>query len=504
MASDSLAQQKALQHKYRQLTVVQRSLVQVLAVLYEPLSRANSFKCWSEAILPIAKRHSIKPLSQSQFSSQITKLIQQGILIQNTGEGPRCPKLLIDIGVRDAVITGTFEPIATAIAQLFPIRKRYVTHGPRQFNTEKTWRRELRIAIYRQDSAAIDTLLEDRRHAYWNSTLTFPEALRNMLNNPFDPDWVQQLTPEFGQLGLRLILENAAKHCSRADAAFKLTETIYNADQAQPELCLAYAEQLWLKGHLSEAQGVLTAMGDDRAHQAKRDALLGAMAFLTGHNDDALAYYRLSLKAAGKTQSAQVDWFETSAAVLYFFALLKAGSPVDHEEAKQYCLLLQKQPDHWLQGNMGPLLAVVQTQQGQLSKVLNAREQFSDYGVTSPGVAVLLEIYSLYWLDAKDLDRWLVPQLVHRYRDASQANYGWLALEIAELLVRLQADDIYQEMAEACGNKPVASPWPRCYSAKRPGNSPSAPWRISPRRSPPPPALPNPAFGWHGGYGLAP
>ena len=457
MASDPLTQQKALQQKYRQLTVVQRSLLQVFAMLYEPLSRANAFKCWSEAILPISQAHSIRPLDIKQFSNLVTKLIQQEVLIQNPGEGPQCPALLIDIVVRDAVTSGTFEPIAQAIAKLFPIRKRYVTHGPRHFHTEREWLRELRIAIYRQKQAEIDTLLEDRQQAYWTSTLTFPQALQQILNNPFDPEWFESLSPAFRQFGLRLTLEDSVQRCVPADAAFELTEEIYNGGQADPALGLAYAEQLWLRGHLQEASGVLAEIAPSH-HPAQRDALLGAIAFLTGKNDQAVAHYRLALKAAGKTQSAQAAWFKLPATVLYFFALLKDGSPAAHQEAKTHCLLLQKQAGHWLQVSMDPFLAVIHTQQGQLSKVLHAREQFVDYILSTKGVGALLSIYSLQWLDAKDLDQWLVPQLVRRYRDASQANYGWLALEIAELLARLQPDEIYGEMAEALREQTGSQP----------------------------------------------
>ncbi len=452
MASDPLTQQK-----YYQLTAVQRSLLQVFAVLYEPFSRASAFRCWSEAILPISKGQNIRPLDSKQFSSQVTKLIQQGVLSQDPGEGPHCPDVLIDIVVRDAVKVGTFEPIAKAIAKLFPIRQRYGSHGPRNFNSEREWLRELRIAIYRQDSAEIDTLLADRQQAYWKATLSFSQVLQDILNNPFDPEWLESLTPAFHQFGLRLILEDSVRRCVPADGAFELVEDIYDDAQADPALALAYAEQLWLRGYLQDASGVLAKIAPSH-HPAQRDALLGAIAFLRGENDQAIAHYRLALKAAGKTQSAQADWFKPPATVLYFFALLKDGSPTAHQEAKNHCLLLQKQTDHWLQASMEPLLAVIHTQQGQLSKVLNAREQFVDYTLGTKGVGALLDVYSLQWLDVKDLDQWLVPQLVRRYRAASQANYGWLALEIAELLARLKSDEIYSELAEALREQTGSQP----------------------------------------------
>ncbi|MGD1904782.1 MAG: DEAD/DEAH box helicase [Leptolyngbyaceae cyanobacterium] len=458
MASNAQVRQQNLIKSYEGLTAVQRSLVQVFAMLYEPVSRANALKCWNTAIPPFKKHQDFKPLNASNASSTITKLINQEVLIQNRGEGVQCPHPLIDIVVRDAVITGSFEPIAKAIAHHFSIRKRYVTYGPRYFTTEKEWLREFRIALYRQDQAEIDALVEDKNQAYWTSSLNFAQVLQQVLNNPFDPAWFEQLSPDFKQFGLRVILEDSVQRCVPADAAFELTEDLYNDGQASPDLYLTYAEQLWLRGYLQDAKEVLTEVAPG---PAQREALLGAIAFLTGDNGQALAHYHLALKAVGKTQSAQADWFKAPAAGLYFFALLKDGSPKAHQEAKKYCVLLQKQSNHGLRSSVEPLLAAIQTQQGQLSKVLNARDHFADYTLGSKGVATLLEIYSLYWLDVKDLDRWLVPQLIRRYRDASQANYGWLALEIADLLARLQVDDIYGEMAEALreqtGSQPLVS-----------------------------------------------
>jgi hypothetical protein len=470
MASDSpAAQQKSLHTRYCQLPDVQRTIAQFFAIYYEPISRANACTCWNMAIPPLSQMKGIKPLNSSQFSAQVTKLIQQGVLAQEAGMGPHCPELLVDIVTRDALKCGTYEPIVTAIHERFPIKRLYGSSGPRKFTWETSWLRELRMAIYHQDTAEIEALQEDAKQAYWKPTQTFPQVLQHVINNPFDPDWFSRLSLEFRRYGLRLTLEESARDCKAADEAFDLLEEMYHAGQVDGETSLVYAEQLWLRGHLREASGVLSTLGEVSDHPARQATVLGAIAFLTGDNDRAIADYRTGLKAAGKSKAAQVNWFEAPAAALYFLALLKDGSPAALQEAQTHCELLQRQNSHWLKSSMSPLWQLLQVQQGQVSQLPTHLRRNDDYYLNQPGLPALIEVYCLYWLNLSSVRAWLPSSLSRFYREASQADYGWIAMELAELLTRFDTDKVYSELAEAlreeCGSEPlvdivkIREPW---------------------------------------------
>jgi hypothetical protein len=142
--------QQLLHQAYRQLTAVQKSIVQIFALLGEPTNRERARLCWNEAMLPqqgdrtssvnasidpsirftsqkLRQRFKISAgqLEGPQFSEEVRVLISRGLLSQQRTEGPRCHDLLVEIVLRDAVLTGTFEPMAQAIEQRLPIRTHY-------------------------------------------------------------------------------------------------------------------------------------------------------------------------------------------------------------------------------------------------------------------------------------------------------------------------------------------------------------------------------------------
>lgn len=448
MASDVLIQQQALHQKYQQLEENLRSLVQMFAVLYQPMGRTKALKCWNTVMPPL--RSGARALSPHEFNPRVRQLLDDGLLRQEANEGACCVDLLVDIAVREAVSAGTFEPIAQVIAAQFPVRTRFYEYGPRIFTKESEFLRELRIAFYRQDAHAIDSLEDDFQNSFWNPTLRLSQVFRSILNNPDDPKWFSTLAVDFQAYVLKAILEDSVRYCIPADNAFVLLETLHESEPNHAELSLLYAEQLWLRGHLGEARTVLATLGET-CPTGKLEALRGAIAFLNGHTEAAIVHYRSGLKTAGKSQSSQSTWFQIPATVLYFFALLKDGTPAAHRAAENYATLLQKYAGQWLGLAMPLLLHLLHNRQGRFDPAIT--ERFSGYTVKRAGLVALLEIYSLYWLGLQDLDQWLPAQLPHLYRAASQADYGWIALETVELMARFHYEDlpdgIHAELAEA-------------------------------------------------------
>ena len=464
---------QALRQAYSQLANDQKSLVQIFAVLYEPTSREQARLCWTEAMLQ--QPEDLRPSefwTAHQFSKEVTQLIKQGLLTQQRGEGPACVADIRELAIREAVLADGFEALAQAIESKFPIST-YYRSDHRNFRRQSEFLRSLRIAIYREDADEVDRLFAEIKNVPWHLNFDFFDVLRHTLTNPFDADWMQGLSDSFLYMGLSAILEDSVVRSVPADEAFELLEEMCS-EEADVDFALMYAEQLWLRGYVDESRETLTAIdsGELSDHVDLYWAMRGAIAFLTGKTEEAIAHYRTGLKVAGKTPSEQLDWFNHSPALLFFFALLEDGSPAAQREAESYIVLIRRQPYHWIQSGLLPLQTVLHMQQGKMGAVTNAMQRFKNRTLSTIGLPALIEMYSLHWLSVEGLASWLPGEMAEATQSALGAGYGWLALEMAELLVSYQPESLYVEMVEALRDQADSLPLISIIERK-------APWELS-------------------------
>ncbi|MEO1620637.1 MAG: DEAD/DEAH box helicase, partial [Cyanobacteria bacterium J06632_3] len=446
MSKKTKAQKQQTYVNYLALSEEQRFLVQIFALMYEPISRAQAHDIWLNAMELQDIFEDVAPISIKDFRPWVRALVEVGVLIEKSGSGAQCAPEILEWVVRDAVWMRTFEPIARTIEDCFPARTRYAS-GSFFFRNERQFMRELRIAIYRQDREAADALLEAAKHAYWQAHQTLSGALYEILTDPFDADWVDSLSDEFFELGITAILEASVRRCIPATEAFDLLDERYRRDRTSINLTLLYAEQLWLRGDVAEAADVLFALENASSLKGEQKgrycALSGTITFLTGNTAAAIAHYQSGLRAVGKSQRAQAEWFQQPAALPYFFALLEEDTPATLSEAEQHILLLQRTSSSWLNPSMPLLFAVVQQQRGKL-----VTRRFDQYTLMSVGLLTLLESYCLYWLNIEDIADWVSLQLPYACKQMLKAEYGWIALETAELLVNYQPDSPFTTIVE--------------------------------------------------------
>ncbi|MEL6468442.1 MAG: DEAD/DEAH box helicase [Cyanobacteria bacterium J06623_4] len=437
-------QLETIYNAYLELDEAQRFLVQVFAVAYEPLSRQKARELW---IVAMGLQHSfdrIKPPKPKDFNTEVRQRVESELLREQRGYGACCNNLIVDLVVRDALRMKTFEPIAIAVSQLFPVTSRYPGGAP-FFRNEAQFMREVRIAVYRQDLSAATDLFSKVQGFYWQMTTTLSEALRDILTNPLDIDWLDSLSEEFFELGVTAILDDSVRQCEPATEVFELLADYCVNDRVGVELHLLYAEQLWLRGEIEQAVEVLHGLTVSKSLESRYYALMGVTTFLTGETAAAIAHYKTALKATGKSQKAQTQWFEQPAAAIYFFALLEAGTPNTLQEAEKYALLIQRQASHWLYRSISVLFALLQQQQ---SKLTHGAQRFSRYELTTVGLPALIEIYSLHWLNIEDVQDWMSLHLLWQCQVAIEAEYNWLTLETAELLVNYQPESPFTSIVD--------------------------------------------------------
>lgn len=428
--------QNQLGEKYRLLSRVEQKIVQLFSVIYEPINRTLFLNCLNLAgILD----ENDKSFTNKTLKPYIDKLLESRLLITEGGLGPQCHPLLAEIATRDSIKAGIFEILADAVGKTVPISNRY-TDGPRRFQSERQFIREVRLGLYRQNSDFINKQFEDyNKYNDSKNKISVDKIFEEVCNNPFDPDWFRTLPKEIYESAISSILQNGIVKCSSQQEPFNLLkeECSTPGGQRSDYLLLILTEQLLLRGHIEEAQQTLERISDEYQHNAS--VFWGWLFFLLGENEPSIKYYTDALKSFKKAKSKSKVYFNTIAGLFFILALLKDGSPNRLRQAEEYACIIASQSTHWLRYIYGKLKLVAQVQQGDIVQkefILSAKVPPLE---ENQSLDTLFCSLCLYWVDEESAKKRLPKLLEPLYRQGMTSGYLWIAMEAAELLSRISS-----------------------------------------------------------------
>ncbi len=417
---------------YRKLPATEQAIVQLVSVIYEPVSRTQFVNCLNQAGIKDQKGQGFVTTT---FKPYCDRLIEKGFLIQNSGQGFQCNPLLMEIATRDAVQAQRFESLAKAVHQTFPIPQRYKT-GPRYFSNDRQLIREVRIGIYRNDVAYINQQFEDYyRTSYQPDKISMDEIFQLVCNNPFDPEWFATLPQQLYESGLASILNDSMLTLVPAQEAFALLQSDCASDKATEIQRILCFEQLMLRGKVQEAEHQLTLLSEKYRDTVAN--LQGWVHFMHGEDDKAIAEYTRALQVLKKTTGKRKLYFQSMSGLFFVLALLKQGTAESLNQAVEYAAI-GRQANPWLGSIYSMLENLIKVQQGELSKkalVLNAPIPPYEAGHS---LETLFCSLCLYWVDTDQAKRHLSRLLEPFQQQATFAGYEWLSIEAADLVARLK------------------------------------------------------------------
>jgi hypothetical protein len=106
---------------YRKLPTLERYILQLFSVIYEPINRANFVECFNKAAFKDGKK--LVHLTTVTLKPYIERLLALNLLTQEPGRSPQCQPLLAEIATRDAVAAGYFEKLVNAVHAIVPIKE---------------------------------------------------------------------------------------------------------------------------------------------------------------------------------------------------------------------------------------------------------------------------------------------------------------------------------------------------------------------------------------------
>lgn len=448
MATFEAFNQKLQAHiaeKYRKQPLLEQKIVQLCSVIYEPFTITSLVNCLERASIYDDKS---KLFVSKTLTPYIDKLIADGSVVQEQKLGYRCHPLLMEIATRDAVKSGDFPLFASSVALGQPIRVLW-EDGPRNFQNDFQFIREVRIGLYSQDLNFINKQVEDyQKFGFRENKLSLEEVLLEICNNPFDGEWFSSLPENLYDHCIWIVLNHSLLNFVPANEAFATFQEecfkssgLHNSER----LRLLLTEQLLLRGCIQEAQETLESLPEDYLYNTS--PYWGWLCFLQGDNSKAIAHFIKGLgqlkKAAGKRQV----YFQTTGGLFYILALIKEGSPKSLQVALEHTSWLARQSEHWLRIIYYNLKVLLQVQSGEVSQkrfILEGRIAF-------PGDNKSLEVLFLclchYWVDTDNASM-LSGLLEQYYQQGIASGYHWLGMEAAELLSRIKPESSYETQAE--------------------------------------------------------
>ena len=456
--------------RYRQLSPVDRKIMQLFSVIYEPVNRAKFLTCVNQSGI----RNNKQVFTSTTLRPHLERLLEQGLLTQERTQGPKCHPLVAEVITRDAVKAGQFDVMAAVVQDNIPVSQ--WSYGPRLFKSNDQLLREVRIGIYGKDLDFISDQIEHYEHYGFSIERLSPEEIfQTVCNNPFDPDWLNTLPQDLYEAVLASLLTYSSCNLSPAEEQFTLLqeECLSNSKRCSDYLRLILTEQLLLRSCVEEAQQVLEGISAE--YKTETAIFWGWLTTLKGDYAAAIAYYKDVLQQLKKNTGKRKPYIDTTGGLFYVLALLQEESPQSLTDADTQIDAMVRQTSDWLSSIYTRLQQLVKVKRGDLAQkeaLLNAPIQPQ---VVCYCLEPLIQSLCLYWVDSNRAKKSLPRLLDPFYRRAAIAGYHWLAMEVAELLARLDPDNNYGEQAnllrEGSGIQPLVDmiqpqeTWELCLNA---------------------------------------
>jgi superfamily II DNA or RNA helicase len=483
-SSQNSVEQHHLIPRYEGLPPQQQKIVQVLSVIYEPVTgpqlvavlEAVDSGFFPKGVAEVWPRRTparskgrngrgfgppppasggVNPdLSRrmalfNTLDKPIQDLLRLQLISRDRMSTLMCHPLIAETATRDLLRQGKFDGVVAAANQHVPASK--VRSGDRYFTGPSQLLRAARIALYSNDIPDFLLIFEEfSRYSsyYYGSPISPLHAILAVFNTPFDPDfllgddpdyvWVPHWSDDLVSMVLSNLLLFNLIRTNPDPEPFEALEAMILQRPQHLVLQLVLVDQSLLRGKLEQAKGAIAQIWDLGAADApvnrvKREAWQLA---LEGRYADALPRFALALKQERKLLGKRQGYLLGVEGLFLIFALIADGRVERLKEASVYLTQAEKSADGWISPAYSALRVVVEVQQGNLTNkgILSRPIELEN----ASSINVLVRCLCLYWIDRDQAKSRLSEALEDLYEETLEAGYTWLALEYATLMARLE------------------------------------------------------------------
>ena len=432
-------------------------LLQLISVIYEPVSAAFLTKCLAALDPPpVANRR----LGEGDVSEMVARLRRKGLLNSKN----QCPPVLAEQLTRQAVANRRFRRFAALVEKGAPVD---YMHGKW---VTRCWRalRQFRIGVYSQDFDRLDEALAFLEGSCRPYLHTEPPAVL-VTASAFDPVWFGGLPGSLQFFLLDQVIRHSLERLHLYPDILAYLEDgramTVSVDERVPFRRLLASCYL-LQGRLTALRELLERFPESFA----ASGFAGTAAFLGGDTDLALSLYDEDLVQLQRYAGSEPSFFLGITGLFCIFALLARDGEGDRERIRQAVAAVLRRCNGCPEELPFRFLDTVLRSPDEVMPdmlVLTESLMADERCLTS-----LVAIMSLYWMGV-EIPSDFQESLRHLHDQAMRNDFLWVAMESAELLATL--DDTQTAMRQ------TASALARQLDCRFLTNiiAPHAPWKQS-------------------------
>ncbi len=398
-----------------------RYILQVIAIIYEPVSVSFLSKC----VVSFARF----PCSDNEVKESVARLHEAGLL----GPQNQCLLEQAEILVRESVAEGWFADFASLVEERAPVSFSYGKW------TTRCWRalRQFRFGVYRGDFTKIDEseafFLE---HCFDKLNIDPPAVV--VATKPFSKEWFGDQPASIQFFLVDRVMHHNLDSLSQAPELINYIEDEENLPLSDIEL-IPFRR---MRANLYLVQGKVNLVRELIDHHPASftgTGFSGAVSFLSDDLETALSLFSKDMEELKKFSSDdQFPFFFGLPGLFYVMALIARGHDSDIDYALQginsVLTMCNGGPDEvpfLFMGAYTSSLSGEPVDMAALSEHLQTDKRAFSY---------FIAVLSLYWMGAE-----IPPELQQNIADlslkAEENGFIWLAMEMAELLALINPDN---------------------------------------------------------------
>ena len=408
------ASQQAQIDKYNRRTPEAKHLLQLCAVNYDGINRTDmvalSQHCgWRD--------EDGNKLDYKEVRSQIEAMVNDGLLVRGAGGSLSVQRLLMDFVVQEAIRSGDFEQFATKIQEKKPRGEYYRYYYGRD---QDRFQRDLRIAFYRSDIAAMKSLAK-------NSTVTLigDEDCLGVLT-PFDANIFARLDPILQQQYLVEALQIALL---TGDCSATLPEGLeqFRASQSQiePDLLARIIDVTAASGDLAGLKALA------KQTDGEYPEIDGCAAFLRGKWDEAEAKFEDAVKQVRRKTRQRNVAIKYLPGIFHIVLLLRKNAP---DARKQAETMLRRIESDWPHSFRPLGWTMTYALNFQANPAAGNAMFYGHWFAHTPALCNLIAGYCWRWLQPEADSPLVTRSIENAFARYEALGYKWITAELAALL----------------------------------------------------------------------